>query len=112
LAADTPTIIARTLNPPIKTRFITSPPFRQENATLFIGSITGNKVKEARACGTQISGHPGGKIRINANAVRDLRRKSVAVDRACIKRKQTASRWGLPANGNRPALRHFPLVAE
>jgi hypothetical protein len=49
LAAVTPTIMAAALNPPIKTRFITSPPFGQENATLFIGSITGNKIKEASA---------------------------------------------------------------
>jgi hypothetical protein len=49
LAADTPTIIARTLNPPIKACFISLPPFGQENATLFIGSITGNKVKAASA---------------------------------------------------------------
>src|SRR5215469_2489986 len=70
LAADTPTIIARTLNPPIKACFISLPPFGQENATLFIGSITGNKVKAARGCGTQISGHRRGKIRINAGAVR------------------------------------------
>src|SRR6516162_3290340 len=46
-AADTPTIIAKTLNPPTKARFIRAPPFRQENATLFIGSINNNKFKEA-----------------------------------------------------------------
>jgi hypothetical protein len=40
--------MAAALNPPIKTRFISLPPFGQENATLFIGSITGNKVKEAK----------------------------------------------------------------
>src|SRR5262249_55545141 len=46
-AADTPTINAKTLKPPIKARFIRTPPFRQENATLFIGSINNNKIKEA-----------------------------------------------------------------
>src|SRR5262249_14365454 len=46
-AADTPTIIAKTLNPPIKACFITAPPFGQGNATLFIGSINNNKIKEA-----------------------------------------------------------------
>jgi hypothetical protein len=61
LAADTPTIIAKTLSPPIKARFIILPPFGQEHATLFIGSITGNKIKEVRACRTRISGHLVGK---------------------------------------------------
>jgi hypothetical protein len=61
LAADTPTIIAKTLSPPIKARFIILPPFGQEHATLFIGSITGNKIKEIRACRTRISGHRAGK---------------------------------------------------
>jgi hypothetical protein len=41
-AAETPTINAKTLSPPIKARFIRLPPFRQENATLFIGSINNN----------------------------------------------------------------------
>jgi hypothetical protein len=48
LAADTPTIIAKTLSPPIKKRFISLPPFGQEHATIFIGSITGNKIKEIK----------------------------------------------------------------
>jgi hypothetical protein len=61
LAADTPTIIAKMLSPPIKARFIILPPFGQEHATLFIGSITGNKIKEIRACRTLISRHVGGK---------------------------------------------------
>src|SRR5262245_52992395 len=46
-AADTPTINAKMLNPPIKACFITAPPFRQGNATLFIGSINNNKIKDA-----------------------------------------------------------------
>src|SRR5216683_813661 len=70
LAADTPTIIAKTLSPPIKARFIILPPFGQEHATIFIGSITGNKIKEASACRTRISRYVGGKIRINGGAVR------------------------------------------
>jgi len=41
-AADTPTIIAKTLSPAIKARFISLPPFRPTNATLFIGSINNN----------------------------------------------------------------------
>src|SRR5262249_21093699 len=65
-AADTPTINAKTLNPPIKARFIRAPPFRQENATLFIGSINNNKIKEAdtrrrrifRACPGKSSSTP------------------------------------------------------
>src|SRR5215467_3734337 len=65
-AADTPTINAKTLNPPIKARFIRTPPFRQENATLFIGSINNNKIKEAdrrrrrifRACPGKSSSTP------------------------------------------------------
>jgi hypothetical protein len=61
LAADTPTIIAKTLSPPIKARFISSPPFGQEHATIFIGNITGNKIKEVRARRTRISGHLVGK---------------------------------------------------
>jgi hypothetical protein len=70
LAADTPTIIAKTLSPPIKARFISLPPFGQEHATIFIGSITGNKIKELRPSRPRISGHAGGKIRVNAGAVR------------------------------------------
>src|SRR5262249_5843598 len=54
LAADTPTIIAKTLKPPIKARFIRTPPYRQENATLFIGSINNNKIKEADGRGRRI----------------------------------------------------------
>jgi hypothetical protein len=69
LAADTPTIIAKTLSPPIKARFIILPPFEQEHATLFIGSISGNKIKEASACRTRISRHVAGKIRINAGVL-------------------------------------------
>src|SRR5258708_17586501 len=69
LAADTPTIIAKTLSPPIKARFIILPPFGQEHATIFIGSITGNKIKEASACRTRISRYVGGKIRINAGVL-------------------------------------------
>jgi hypothetical protein len=48
-AACIPTIIAKTLKPPIRTCFIRTPPFRQENATLFIGSINNHKIKEADA---------------------------------------------------------------
>ena len=70
LAADTPTIIAKTLSPPIKARFIILPPFGQEHATIFIGSIAGNKIKEASACGTPIFRTCRGKIRINAGAVK------------------------------------------
>src|SRR5260370_19277498 len=69
LAADTPTIIAKTLSPPIKARFIILPPFGQEHATIFIGSITGNKIKEASACRTRISRYVGGKILINAGVL-------------------------------------------
>src|SRR5262245_22017303 len=61
LAADTPTIIAKTLNPAIKARFIRTPPFRQENATLFIGSINNNKIKEADGRGRRIFGAVPGK---------------------------------------------------
>jgi hypothetical protein len=53
-AADTPTINAKTLKPPIKARFIRLPPFRQRNATLFIGSINNNKIKEADGRGRPI----------------------------------------------------------
>src|SRR6516162_600921 len=60
-AADTPTIIAKTLKPPIKARFIRTPPFRQENATLFIGSINNNKIKEADGRGRPIFGAVPGK---------------------------------------------------
>src|SRR5262249_15430611 len=65
-AADTPTIIAKTLKPAIKARFIRTPPFRQENATLFIGSINNNKIKEADGRGRPIFGSRPGKIFINA----------------------------------------------
>src|SRR5262249_28499578 len=61
LAADTPTIIAKTLNPAIKARFIRTPPFRQENATLFIGSINNNKIKEPDGRGRPIFGAVPGK---------------------------------------------------
>src|SRR5262249_32839556 len=60
-AADTPTIIAKTLKPPIKARFIRAPPFRQENATLFIGSINNNKIKGADGRGRPIFGAVPGK---------------------------------------------------
>src|SRR6266540_6222853 len=53
-AAVTPTIIAKTLKPPIRTCFIRAPPFRQGNATLFIGSINNNKIKGADGRGTPI----------------------------------------------------------
>src|SRR5215471_19517671 len=61
LAADTPTINAKTLNPPIKARFIRAPPFRQENATLFIGSINNNKFKEEDGRRRRIFGAVPGK---------------------------------------------------
>src|SRR6516165_5441441 len=60
-AADTPKIIAKTLKPPIKARFIRTPPFRQENATLFIGSINNNKFKEADGRRRRIFGAVPGK---------------------------------------------------
>src|SRR5262245_2718207 len=60
-AADTPTINAKTLNPPIKARFIRAPPFRQENATLFIGSINNNKFKEEDGRRRRIFGAVPGK---------------------------------------------------
>src|SRR6516162_3671913 len=62
-AADTPTTNAKTLNPPIKARFIRAPPFGQENATLFIGSINNNKIKECLDADFQ---RDSGKIFINA----------------------------------------------
>src|SRR5262245_41377276 len=111
LAADTPTIIARALNPPSKACFITLPPFGQENATLFIGSITGNKIKEASARRKRISGHLGGKIRINAGVPAGV---SLPAGSACIETR------GPPVNGpraqartpDRPALQYVRLVAE
>jgi hypothetical protein len=68
LAADTPTIIAKTLSPAIKARFISLPPFRQRNATLFIGSINNNKIKEADARGRLIFLVLPRKIFINARS--------------------------------------------
>jgi hypothetical protein len=68
LAADTPTIIAKTLSPAIKARFISLPPFRQTNATLFIGSINNNKIKEADARGRPIFLVLPRKIFINARS--------------------------------------------
>src|SRR5262249_15995209 len=111
LAADTPTIIARALNPPSKVCFITLPPFGQENATLFIGSITGNKIKEASARRKRISGHLGGKIRINAGVPAGV---SLPAGSACIETR------GPPFNGpraqartpDRPAVQYVLLVAE
>jgi len=67
-AAETPTIIAKTLNPPIKACFIRLPPFRQEHATLFIGSINNHKIKEADARDRRIFPATPGKIFINAAA--------------------------------------------
>src|SRR5262252_869542 len=61
LAAETPTINAKTLNRPIKARCIRTPPFRQENATLFIGSINNNKIKEPDGRGRPIFGAVPGK---------------------------------------------------
>src|SRR5262245_25276237 len=96
LAADTPTIIARALNPPSKACFITLPPFGQENATLFIGSITGNKIKEASARRKRISGHLGGKIRINAGVPASA---VLPAGSACIETR------GPPCNGPRAQAR-------
>jgi len=65
-AAVTPTIIAKTLKPPIRTCFIRAPPFGQGNATLFIGSINNNKIKEADGAREADFQSLPGKIFINA----------------------------------------------
>src|SRR5262249_25304725 len=77
-AADTPTINAKALNPPIKARFIKAPPFRQENATLFIGSINNNKIKKAEPF--REAGFQSGSRKIFVKAASFVPAKNPAAD--------------------------------
>jgi|SRR6478672_5530244 hypothetical protein len=120
-AAVTPAMNAKALKPPIKASFITSPPFRQKTATVFIGSINERKIKEARPASAGIFERGQGKIRIKLKGQSAAQAWARCPDaeepaQACLPRRRRAVRVrdamldvpltrppGCPAPDRRPA---------